>query len=98
MKLSAKVKITDIKEQNGIYLVGVSVEAEGYSFTKAYKIEPKSGEIDVKTFKENIRNDIIKEVAHRKAIEPIKSLQEKDFIIEYGESNSNKTNDNGKSQ
>lgn len=89
MKQVAKVQVTDIKEENGVYVIGVKVRAEGYEFLKAYQIKPLHGSVDVKTFKENIRSDIIKEVAHRKAVEPIKALQAKEFNIEYGNDTKN---------
>lgn len=87
MKQSAKVKITDIKEEKGVYIIAVDVEAEGYQFKKAYKIEPLTGPVDIPTFKERVKKDILEEVKHRKAMEPLKSLAEKGFIIEYGENN-----------
>lgn len=87
MKQAANVKITDIKEEKGVYIIAVDVEAEGYKFPKVYKIEPLSGPVDIPTFKERVKKDILEEVKHRKAMEPIKSLQEKGFIIEYGEDN-----------
>ena len=92
MKLNAKVKITDIKYENKVYLLGVEIEAEGFKFHKAYSIIPEKGPVDVKSFKENIRRDIIEEVRIRKAIAPIESLKEKDFNIEYGETNDNSKN------
>jgi hypothetical protein len=92
MKLNAKVKITDIKYENKVYLLGVEIEAEGFKFKKAYSIIPEKGPIDVKSFKENIRTDIIEEVRIRKAIAPIEELQKGEFNIEYGET---KTDNNG---
>jgi hypothetical protein len=85
MKQVAKVKISDIKYENKVFLVGVEVEAEGYTFHKAYRIVPENGPIDIKSFKENVRKDIIEEVRIRKAIEPIETLKTKDFTIEYGD-------------
>lgn len=94
MKQSAKVKISDIKEEKGIYIVAVEVDAEGYKFHKAYKIEPLTGPVDVLSFKERVKKDILEEVKHRKAMAPIQALADKDFIIEYGDT---KTDDQSKS-
>ena len=80
----AKVRVKDIKDEKGIYLISVEVHAEGYDFFLPYKIEPLNGVVDVKSFKENIKSDILKEVKHRKAIEPIRELGDKEFNIEYG--------------
>ena len=84
MKPSAKVTITDIAYKDKVFLIGIKVSADGYDFKKAYSIRPENGPIDVKTFKENIRRDIIEEVRIRTAIKPIEALKEKEFIIEYG--------------
>lgn len=88
MKKSASIKITDIVYENKIYIVGVLVKADGYEFKKAYRIAPEHGTVDVKTFKANLRRDIIEEIKIRKSIEPIEELKAKDFIIEYDEGNS----------
>lgn len=93
MKQVANVKITDIKYEDKVYLIGVEVQTEGYKFHKAYRIVPENGPIDVKSFKEKVRKDIIEEVRIRKAIAPIEELKAKDFIIEYG--NDNKKDNNG---
>lgn len=85
MKLNAKVKISDIKYDNKVFILGVEIEAEGFKFHKAYRIVPENGPIDVKSFKENVRKDIIEEIRIRKAIAPIEALQEKEFNIEYGD-------------
>jgi hypothetical protein len=85
MKQSAKVNISDIKYENKVYIVGVEIVAEGFTFHKAYRIVPENGPIDVKSFKENVRKDIIEEVRIRKAIAPIEELKAKNFTIEYGE-------------
>jgi hypothetical protein len=92
MKQVAKVKITDIKYKNKIFLLGVEVRTSGYKFHKAYRIMPEHGPIDISVFKENIRQDIIEEIKVRKAIKPIKDLKKDEFIIEYDITN--KANNN----
>lgn len=94
MNLVAKTKISDIKYENKVFIVGVEVEAEGFKFHKAYRIIPENGPIDVKSFKENVRRDIIEEVRIRKAIAPIEELQKGEFNIEYGDTKTeNKSED-----
>jgi hypothetical protein len=48
---SAKVVITDIKEKDGLYVIGVSIEAQRYKFNKAIAIRPIQGDISVEAFK-----------------------------------------------
>jgi hypothetical protein len=85
---TATVKITDIKDKDGLYLIGVKIKAGRYSFIKAIGIRPHEGDISVDAFKRELKGVIIKEVNHRKAIEPIKRLKEDEFIIEYENSKS----------
>jgi len=80
---NAKVTITDIKEKNGMYVIGVKIKAGRYSFHKAIAIRPVNGDISVKDFKRTLKDTIIKEIKHRKAVEPIKRLQKDTFIVEY---------------
>lgn len=79
----AKVKITDIKEEKGLYLIGTQIKAGRFSFRKAFRIEPIRGDVTIKAFKKLLHNAIVKEVSHRKAMEPIKRLSKESFIIEY---------------
>jgi len=84
---SANVKILDIKEKNGLYVIGVQIKAGRFSFKKAFKIEPVRGDVSVKAFKKLLHNAIVKEVGHREAMEPIKRLSKESFIVEYEETN-----------
>lgn len=80
---SAKVKITDIKEKNGLYIVATEIKAGRFSFKKVFRVEPVRGDVSVKAFKKLLHNAIVKEVAHRRAMEPIKRLSKESFIVEY---------------
>jgi hypothetical protein len=80
---SAKIKITDIKNKDDLYIIGVEVQAEGFTFPKAIAVRPIQGDISVEAFKKELKDVIIKEIQHRRAIEPIRRLQEESFVIEY---------------
>ena len=80
---TAKVTITDIKEKDGLYIIGVKIKAGRYTFSKAIAIRPVRGDVSVKAFKKMLKETIIKEVKHRKAVEPIKRLKKDAFTVEY---------------
>lgn len=80
---SANCKITDIKEKNGLYVIGVEIKAGRYKFHAGIAIRPIEGDISVDAFKNQLKGAIIKRLKHIKAVEPIKRLQKESFIVEY---------------
>jgi len=88
----ANVTITDIKEKTGLYVIACEIKAGKFKFSKAIAVRPQLGEISVKSFKIKLADVIIKELAHRKAIEPIKRLQKEGFVIEYENESKNTKN------
>lgn len=84
---TATIEITDIKEKDGLYIVATKVKAGRNTFTKAIAVRPHLGEVSVKDFKTKLREVILKELAHRRAIEPIKHLSKGSFTVEYDEPN-----------
>lgn len=73
----AKIRIKDIKEENGVYLVSVEVKTYGYPlFRKAFKIEPGAGSFNIKDFKTNLKEVIMKEIEHRRKMAPLIELKD----------------------
>lgn len=79
----AKIEITDVKRKGALCLIGVRVKASRYSFRKSFRIQLGIKDVDVVSFKKQLRKVIIEEVRQRKAIEPLKRLAKESFDLEY---------------
>jgi hypothetical protein len=72
----AQFIIKDIQYKEGIYLISIAITAGEYKFSKAFKLQPINGKVDMTYFREIVRNAIIDEVKIREAIKPIESIKE----------------------
>lgn len=72
----AKIKVTDVQEKNGIYIIGVEVKTYGFpKFKKAFRIEAGSGKFDISEFKKHLRTTIEDEIKIRNKMKPLVELK-----------------------
>ena len=84
----AKIEITDVKRKGALCLVAVKVRAGRYSFRKSFRIQLGKDDVDIDSFKKQLRKVIMEEVGQRKSIEPLKRLSKEPFDLEYEGQNS----------
>lgn len=84
-KKEAEVKIIDIKPMKSKNAYAVSIEAKAwrYKINKVFQIPANNGTIDIDQLRSVVAEAVSKEVAFRRAKEPLLKLQDEGFKVEY---------------